>query len=104
MRTYIEIRIKDKVSKDLATRMAADKFFDNIEKLSSEKIVVNFSGVIFMSRSFAHEYLTRAAESNKYIEDTHVPVHVNEMFELVKESKGTRAPHISMGRVAALHI
>ena len=104
MNTYAEIKIKSRKSENLATRESADSFFNTIEKLRAEKIIVNFSGVTFMSRSFAHQYLTREKESNKQITNTHEPKEVKKMLELVKESKNAPAIHFNTGRIAALHL
>jgi len=53
------IRISEKVSKDLALRDIADALFDDIESLTESAVVIDFSEVTSIARSFAHQYSLR---------------------------------------------
>ena len=59
------IRIRDALSADLAIRNRADAFLDEIERLPTKDIIVDFSDVKSISRSFAHQYQTRKKVSKK---------------------------------------
>ena len=84
------VRIKEAISPDLALRSRADAFFDNIEQSESE-VVVDFSGVRSISRSFAQQYLTRKRASRKQIRELHIPAAIAKMFEVVESAaKKTR--------------
>lgn len=80
----MKLDIAKKVSEVLSLRDAADDFFDAIEKSSDASITVNFSNVSFMSRSFAHQYLTRKKQSAKKITETNLPENIRKMFDVVK--------------------
>ena len=83
----ITISIRKAVSVDLALRQLASRFFDKIEALSAAEIVIDFRGVSSISRSFAHEYVSRRAASGKAITETNVPVWVEKMFRVVQQPK-----------------
>lgn len=81
-----EVRIKDALSADLALRNRADSFFDDIEKMRASEIVIDFSEVRSISRSFAHEYQLRKKASDKKITEVHIPRHVLSMFNIVNSA------------------
>ena len=80
----MKISIKQKVSEDLALRDSANRFFDYLEKLPNHSLTVSFTGVKSISRSFAHQYLTRKSNSRKKILEDSVPNLVSRMFEVVE--------------------
>lgn len=77
------ISIKEQISKDLALRSSAEKFFANISQSSDKKIIIDFSGVTSISRSFAHQYAQSKKMSNKEITETNLSSDVTKMFEIV---------------------
>lgn len=78
------IMIADAVCSDLAMRQSAAIFFDVVERNRSMTVVVDFSGVKSISRSFAHEYLLRKGASVIRITEKNVPRNVEEMFAVVR--------------------
>lgn len=78
--------IAEVVSSDLAMRRSADTFFDHLEKMRSEELVVDFSGVRSISRSFAHEYLLRKRTSRKRIIEQNVPADVSKMMAIIRNA------------------
>jgi hypothetical protein len=82
----LKIRIKDKLSADLALRDAADLFFDEIERMKID-VEVDFSDIRSISRSFAHQYLIRKNQSDKNITELNVPDHIVKMFYIVSKSR-----------------
>src|SRR5690554_4913952 len=81
-----EIKIGDHISFDLALRASASDLFRDINTIIDDSIVINFSDVRTISRSFAHEYLTQKAASEKSIEERSVPENVRKMFAAVNRS------------------
>jgi hypothetical protein len=81
------IRIREAVSADLALRRKADNFFDAIEKVPSTTVVIDFSGVKSISRSFAHQYQIRKRSSKKKVSETSLPPFVTKMFDVVIAAK-----------------
>ncbi len=79
--------MKEKVSVDLALRDSARVFFDYLESLPSEEVIVDFKDIISISRSFAHEYTTRKKISHKNIKEVNVPLNVRKMFSIVEEPR-----------------
>lgn len=77
------ISIKEAVSADLALRSRADAFFDSLERLDSSDIVIDFSEVRSISRSFAHQYQARKKMSKKKFRERRVPSSVAKMFQVV---------------------
>lgn len=80
--------IKQAVSADLALRNRADSLFDDIKNLHASEIIIDFSEVKSISRSFAHQYQVRKQSSRKKISEVHVPEHVAKMFRVVKNARG----------------
>ncbi|MCW6159833.1 MAG: STAS-like domain-containing protein [Candidatus Micrarchaeales archaeon] len=92
-----KIVVKSAIAKDLVTRNAARDLFIYLKKLNKEKFVLDFSGVIFMSRSFADEYIIqrskfRAAE----LEEINMPEAVTKMLDIVSSVRtaSVDTPHI----------
>jgi len=82
------ISIKNALStSDLALRTFADNFFDFVEAIDSKIIAIDFSGISSISRSFAHQYITRKEDSSKKITEINVPLNVEKMLEIVKLPK-----------------
>jgi anti-anti-sigma regulatory factor len=84
MKTLI---ISKKISTHLALRESANDMFEFINDLSSTPVVLDFSGVVFMSSSFAHQYILNKSKSRKEIVEINVPDTVDKMFALVKSRK-----------------
>lgn len=63
-----------------------DAFFHVLAQLDDKQIVVDFSGVRSISRSFAHQYQIRKKASKKKVTEIHVPAHVAKMFAVVRNS------------------
>ena len=63
------------VGPDLATRNVGDNLFKLLEQSPKERITMNFSDVSSISRSFAHEYITKRKLTTKIISETSVPAN-----------------------------
>ena len=73
--------------KNLSLRYNANLLFDSIDKSKEQEIVLDFSKITFMSRSFAQQYLMRKKQSPKQIVEKNVPEVVAKMFMVVKKQK-----------------
>ena len=78
------IIISEEIAVNLSLRDIAAEFFDSIEKLSDNEIVIDFFGIESISGSFAHEYWTRKKNSKKTIKEINMPVYVEKTFMAVK--------------------
>lgn len=79
------IRIDTVLSSDLALRNNANYLFEKIESEHEPKIIVDFSNVRSISRSFADQYVRRKKESKKMITEMNVPVNIAKMFDVVNK-------------------
>ncbi|MBM4241711.1 MAG: hypothetical protein FJ150_08640 [Euryarchaeota archaeon] len=85
-KTAEKIEISKTLSPRLGFRDSAVDLFHLLEKIPSDTVEVDFTGVTFMSRSFAHEYLQQKKKSEKKIVELNVPDNVDSMFHAVLES------------------
>ncbi|OPX57573.1 MAG: hypothetical protein A4E25_02218 [Methanobacterium sp. PtaB.Bin024] len=85
-KTISKIKIADTISPKLGFRDSAADFFHRIEQSNSDIIKIDFENVVFISRSFAHEYLKQSKKSKKEIIPINQPENVNSMFEAIIES------------------
>jgi len=84
------IWIADHVFRHLAFRESADDLFSYISSLEESDVIIDFSGVESITRSFAHQYLKNKDMSKKRIIERNIPSNVIQMFELVKKQKSER--------------
>ncbi len=78
------VSITEKVSRDLALRDVADSFFDWLESLPTDKVIVDFAGTRSISRSFAHQYVQRKKSSHKSVSEVQVPINVEKMLRIIE--------------------
>jgi hypothetical protein len=85
MKSTIKVMVKEQISVDLALRHSAAAFLDYLESVPQKEVIVDFSGINSISRSFAHEYLTRKNNSKKNITEINVPENVKKMFYVIEQ-------------------
>ena len=96
-----EIMIGNVISHDLALRASAAEFFDDLNRMPNEEIIIDFTGIRSITRSFAHEYIARKLQCKKTIVDRDVPENVRKMFEAVK-GPGEKARVLDVTKVKVL--
>ncbi|MBN2260683.1 MAG: DUF4325 domain-containing protein [Clostridiales bacterium] len=79
------ISIKESISPDLALRNSAENFFKKINQLASDRIIIDFTSVTSITRSFADEYLNQKKKTKKTIIDANVPEIIVKMFKVVEK-------------------
>lgn len=80
------IRIDMLLSSDLALRDNANYLFEKIESIREPEIVIDFSRVRSISRSFADQYVNRKRSSKKVVTEVNVPVNIAKMFDVVSRA------------------
>jgi hypothetical protein len=60
---------------------------DKVESLRCPDIVIDFCEVETITRSFAHEYVTRKERSFLRINEVNVPDNVGRMFKVIQNSE-----------------
>jgi len=78
--------LKEMLSPDLALRDTADQLFDTTEESPAKRIVMDFSKVRSVTRSFAHQYSLRKKASSKAIVEKAMPVNIRRMFSAVRRT------------------
>ena len=86
-----KIRISKTISRDLALRMVATNFFDSLETSPEKKIIIDFSGVKSITRSFADEYSNRKRSSQQEILEVNMPLNIKKMFDIL-DKKSAKSP------------
>jgi hypothetical protein len=79
-----KIVLKDFLSKDLSLRDLNKDLFNKINKVSSKEIILDFSDVLSMSRSFAQEYVLRKKSSKVKIIEKNQSKDVKSMLKVIQ--------------------
>lgn len=79
------IKVSERISDNLGTRRSADELFEFIEALPQKSITLDFKGVTFMSRSFAHQYMTNKKNADKKLVETNMASVVKKMMSIVRK-------------------
>ncbi len=87
------LRVGEDIGSFLMFRRTVAPLFRKISKLRTSRLVLDFSGVEFMSRSFADEYLSAKKVSRKRIEERNVPPEVRRMLQLVSRRSTESSSH-----------
>lgn len=83
----IEIFLEKEIDSDLGSRNKIEELYQNIDKDVS-KVVMNFTGVKFMGRSFAQEYLNQKDKANFEVVEVNVPEDVQKLFNVILKING----------------
>ena len=83
VRAAVELSVRKEVGSHLMFRSSVTPFFRKIASLQAAKVLLDFSNVEFMSRSFADEYLAAKALSKSRIEERNLPIEVRRMLKTV---------------------
>ena len=63
----------------------AEEFFKKINASDFNRFIIDFEGIVFMSRCFTHEYLFQKLKSDKEIIEVNESEHVRKMFDVVSK-------------------
>ncbi len=81
------LSLQQRLSSNLAFRHSVDDLFEYINSLSAQKIMIDFSGIESITRSFAHQYIVNKTKSDKQIIECKIPLKIKPMFELVERQR-----------------
>ena len=85
------INVADVLTANLALRETAARLLLYIEGLPDAEVILDFSEVRTISRSFAHEYCMRKRDLHRRIREANVSPDVAKMFVVVREARTKRA-------------
>ena len=77
--------IKDKINSSLEMNSAAVEFLDDVDKLKDNDILIDFTGVVFVSRSFAQSYYTKKNKINKNITEINISEDVKPLMKMIQK-------------------
>ncbi len=80
------IMVKDVLNENLEMNSTATDFLDMVDELSDNEIHIDFTGVKFISRSFAQGYYTKKLKLNKKIVEVNIPSIVQPMFDIMERN------------------
>jgi len=87
MNSIRTVAVTKALSNYLGLRHSAKEFFIYVDSLPEPEVHVDFDKAVFISRSFAHEYIKQEQNSPKRIKKVNVPINIEKMFDVVKNSK-----------------
>ena len=87
------LMVVEEVSKNLALRVTSVHLFDHAAFREGE-VELDFAGVAFMGRAFAHEYLGPKSRCPHGVTEVNEPYCVERMLEIVRNA-GPRAGHLT---------
>jgi predicted Zn-ribbon and HTH transcriptional regulator len=89
MSTHKVIKLSDYFDSNIITRTAISKVFDEVVSKDTNSIYLDFKSINFISRSAAHELLTRIRRENKrgyFFQNINVNANISYMFSTVLKS------------------
>lgn len=87
-----KIRVDTILSQHLVFRDAVSDLFEYINDMSAKKVVLDFSHVKSISRSFAQEYLHQLDEQSIKIKEVNMSLQLKKMFRSVKNARRKSPP------------
>jgi len=79
------------LSPNLALRSNACELFRSFERYSGKEIIIDFSEIRTMTRSFAHEYYQRKNRSSRTIVERNLPENIRKMLLVVRSTSKRNA-------------
>jgi STAS-like domain of unknown function (DUF4325) len=79
------------IAPNLMLGAISDRFFDKLERIQAENITLDFTGVTSVSRSFAHQYVSRRNKTRKHIKEVNMNANISRMLRLVERRIATGA-------------
>lgn len=95
-RESARIQVREEVGKLLMLRSNVAPVFRKASRFGTRRVIMDFTGVEFMSRSFADEYLSAKTASTSRIEEKGLSTEVKQMLKLVSARRA--APRSSAQR------
>ena len=83
MKTII---IKDEINPSLELNSAATEILTKINDFPDEEIIIDFSGVTFISRSFAQAYFSKKIKMDKNIKEINLTGEVKDFFNTIRKN------------------
>ena len=79
------IKIKDEINDALDFNQSATDFINKINQINNDDFVIDFSGVFYISRSFAQAYYASKNRSPKNITEINMSDDVRPMMDMIEK-------------------
>ncbi|WP_296788734.1 hypothetical protein [uncultured Methanobrevibacter sp.] len=79
------IKIKDEINDALDFNQSATDFINKINQINNDDFVIDFSGVFYISRSFAQAYYASKKRSPKNITEINMSDDVRPMMDMIEK-------------------
>lgn len=79
------VMIKEEINSSLEMNTAADDFLNKVNDINDDEILIDFTGIVFISRSFAQSYFSKKNKMDKNIDEINVPTEVKPLVDLIKK-------------------
>lgn len=79
------VLIKDKINSSLEMNSAAVEFLEDVDKISEKDILIDFTGVIFVSRSFAQSYFSKKSKMDNNITEINISEGVKPLMDMISK-------------------
>lgn len=79
------IKIKDEINQALDFNQSVTALFNKINQINETDFIIDFEGIIFISRSFAQAYYASKKRSPKNIDEINLSGEVKPMMEMVEK-------------------
>lgn len=86
------ILVKDIASENLVFRDTVQDLFAIVKKSKKKQVILDFSAVKSISRSFAHEYVNQMKQHQIRIKEVNISRDVKKMFDSVKKAQKKSIP------------
>ena len=79
------IKIKDEINQALDFNQSATDLINKINQINETDFIIDFEGIIFISRSFAQAYYASKKRSPKNIDEINLSGEVKPMMKMVEK-------------------
>ena len=79
------IKIKDEINQALDFNQSATDLINKINQINETDFIIDFEGIIYVSRSFAQAYYASKKRSPKNIDEINLSGEVKPMMEMVEK-------------------
>ncbi|MDR3291502.1 MAG: DUF4325 domain-containing protein [Methanobrevibacter sp.] len=91
--TIQHIKLEKEISRKLIIRQSARSLFEKIRNENLNNVILDFTGVDFISRSFAQEYIYQRGDKNfEVIEENMIPFIENMLNVVEKDYIALKTP------------
>lgn len=84
----LKIILEKEIRRDLGQRTKIEEIFNNIDS-NITHVIMDFTNIEFMGRSFAQEYLNQKHIATFEVTEENVPQDVQKMFDIILKIKSS---------------